>query len=143
MIVMLITLWNLDLSLLYLVVYLFFIFISVSLTGNHTGSKPTNEGSLTVLGLHLTMLPFTKMSFFTDKKEVQKFATAIGYVAHVCSSLCSTLYNQFLHLFHYCSVAYIMDCLKNCHPSFYFRTIKHGLVVLLFMQKRLYFLVAM
>ncbi|OAY28274.1 UV radiation resistance-associated gene protein isoform X1 [Manihot esculenta] len=66
-------------------------FPSTSKSGNHTGSKPTNEGSLTVLGLHLTMLPFTKMSFFTDKKEVQKFATAIGYVAHAVSLIASYL----------------------------------------------------
>lgn len=33
------------------------------------------------------MLPFKKTSFFTDKKEVQRSATALGYVAHVCTFL--------------------------------------------------------
>lgn len=35
------------------------------------------------------MLPFTKMSFFTDKKEVQRSAAALGYVGHVCSMFAS------------------------------------------------------
>ncbi|CAN0875357.1 Vacuolar protein sorting 38 [Linum grandiflorum] len=42
-------------------------------------------------GLHLTMLPFTKMSFFSNKKEVQRSATALGYVAHVVSLVSSYL----------------------------------------------------
>ncbi|XP_021888189.1 UV radiation resistance-associated gene protein-like isoform X2 [Carica papaya] len=53
-----------------------------SFPGNFTRSKPVNQGSLTILGLRLTVLPFTKMSFFTDKKEVQRSSTALGYVAH-------------------------------------------------------------
>ncbi|RVW62338.1 hypothetical protein CK203_063451 [Vitis vinifera] len=53
--------------------------------GNAVGSKPLNEGSLTISGLQLNMLAIKKMSFFTDKKEVQRSATALGYVAHVCS----------------------------------------------------------
>lgn len=60
----------------------FFLFV---LPGSSAGSKPVNQGSLTILGLHLTMLPFKKMSFFSDKREVQRSATALGYVAHVCS----------------------------------------------------------
>ncbi|KAJ6683658.1 hypothetical protein OIU85_007355 [Salix viminalis] len=56
-----------------------------SSTGNYVGSKPVNQGSLTILGVHLTMAPFTKMSFFTDKKEVQRSASALGYVAHAVS----------------------------------------------------------
>ncbi|XP_037492638.1 UV radiation resistance-associated gene protein isoform X2 [Jatropha curcas] len=66
-------------------------FPSTSRSGNYTGSKPVNQGSLTILGLHLSMLPFTKMSFFTDKKEVQKSATALGYVAHAVSLIASYL----------------------------------------------------
>ncbi|KAL8491294.1 hypothetical protein ACS0TY_023068 [Phlomoides rotata] len=46
--------------------------------------KPVDHGTLTISGLHLTVVPFTKMSFFTDKKEVQRSSTALGYVAHVC-----------------------------------------------------------
>ena len=49
------------------------------------GTKPVSQGSVRILGLPFSMAPFTKMSFFTDKKEVQKSATALGYVAHVCS----------------------------------------------------------
>ncbi|KAJ4723212.1 UV radiation resistance-associated protein [Melia azedarach] len=62
-------------------------------SGNKSGSsaKPVNPGSLTILGLHLTMLPFTKMSLFTDKKEVQRSATALGYIAHVVSLIASYL----------------------------------------------------
>ncbi|XP_013631596.1 PREDICTED: UV radiation resistance-associated gene protein-like isoform X3 [Brassica oleracea var. oleracea] len=48
------------------------------------GTKPVSQGSVRILGLPFSMAPFTKMSFFTDKKEVQKSATALGYVAHVC-----------------------------------------------------------
>ncbi|KAJ6860314.1 hypothetical protein NC651_036624 [Populus alba x Populus x berolinensis] len=59
-------------------------FPSSSKSGNYVDSKPVNQGSLTILGLHLTMAPFKKMSFFTDKKEVQRSASALGHVAHVC-----------------------------------------------------------
>ncbi|KAB2067279.1 hypothetical protein ES319_A09G216300v1 [Gossypium barbadense] len=64
---------------------------SSSRLGNSSVSKPINCGTLTILGLHLTMRPFTKMSFFTDKKEVQKSATALGYVAHAVSLIASYL----------------------------------------------------
>ncbi|XP_057959716.1 vacuolar protein sorting 38 isoform X2 [Malania oleifera] len=60
-------------------------FPSSSRSGNSTGSKPLNHGALTISGLQLTMLPFTKMSFFTDKEAVQRSATALGYVAHAVS----------------------------------------------------------
>ncbi|KAH9649653.1 LEA 2 domain-containing protein [Citrus sinensis] len=60
-------------------------------SGNSAASKPVNPGSLTILGLHLTILPFTKMSLFTDKKEVQRSATAMGYIAHVVSLIASYL----------------------------------------------------
>lgn len=60
-------------------------FTSSTRLGNATASKPLDQESLTILGLHLTMLPFTKMSFFTDKKEVQRSATALGYAAHAVS----------------------------------------------------------
>jgi hypothetical protein len=58
-------------------------FTSTSRSANASGSKPLDqEGSLTILGLRLSMLPFTKTSFFTDKKEAQKSSIALGYVAH-------------------------------------------------------------
>lgn len=53
--------------------------------------KPVNQGSLTIQGLHLSMQSFRKMSFFTDKKEIQKSATALGYVAHAVSLIASYL----------------------------------------------------
>ncbi|KAJ0742163.1 putative phosphatidylinositol 3-kinase [Helianthus annuus] len=57
-----------------------------SKSGNPSGMKPLDaSGSLTISGIHLTVLPFKKMSFFTDKKEVQSSATALGYVAHAVS----------------------------------------------------------
>ncbi|KAF8108783.1 hypothetical protein N665_0104s0098 [Sinapis alba] len=55
--------------------------------GSRLGTKPVSQGSVRILGLPFSMAPFTKMSFFTDKKEVQKSATALGYVAHAVSLL--------------------------------------------------------
>ncbi|CAN8285262.1 unnamed protein product [Cochlearia groenlandica] len=49
------------------------------------GTNHTSQGSVTILGLPFSMTPFTKMSFFTEKKDVQKSATALGYVAHAVS----------------------------------------------------------
>ncbi|PKI57592.1 hypothetical protein CRG98_022063 [Punica granatum] len=66
-------------------------FPSSTRSGNSAGSKPVNHESLTILGLQLTMLPFTKMSFFTDKKEVQRSSTALGYVSHAVSLIASYL----------------------------------------------------
>ncbi|CAK9136543.1 unnamed protein product [Ilex paraguariensis] len=66
-------------------------FTSAIRSGNSAGSKPLDQGSLTISGLHLTVLPFTKMSFFADKKEVQRSATALGYVAHAISLIASYL----------------------------------------------------
>lgn len=54
----------------------------VNRSGNSTGSKPLSSGSLAISGLQLTALPLKKMSFFSDKKEIQKSATALGYIAH-------------------------------------------------------------
>ncbi|KAK7359271.1 hypothetical protein VNO77_01224 [Canavalia gladiata] len=62
-----------------------------SLAGTSAGLKPVNQGSLTIHGLHLTMLSFRKMSLFTDKKEIQRSATALGYVAHAVSLVASYL----------------------------------------------------
>ncbi|KAL0366728.1 UNVERIFIED_CONTAM: hypothetical protein Sradi_3562900 [Sesamum radiatum] len=60
-------------------------------SGVPDGSKPVDQGTLTISGLHLTVIPFTKMSFFTDKKEVQRSSTALGYVAHAVSLIASYL----------------------------------------------------
>ncbi|KAG4909157.1 hypothetical protein JHK87_055273 [Glycine soja] len=53
--------------------------------------KPINQGSLTIHGLHLNVLSFRKMSFFTGKKEIQNSATALGYLAHAVSLIASYL----------------------------------------------------
>lgn len=60
-------------------------------SGVPDGSKPVDQGTLTISGLHLTVIPFTKMNFFTDKKEVQRSSTALGYVAHAVSLIASYL----------------------------------------------------
>ncbi|RWR79718.1 UV radiation resistance protein/autophagy-related protein 14 [Cinnamomum micranthum f. kanehirae] len=58
-----------------------------------TSSKTNNPGmsSLTILGLQLTVPPLKKMSFFSDKKEAHKSATALGYVAHAVLLVASYL----------------------------------------------------
>ncbi|XP_010556958.1 PREDICTED: uncharacterized protein LOC104826120 isoform X2 [Tarenaya hassleriana] len=53
--------------------------------GSRFGSKPMSQGTVTILGLPFSMAPFTKMSLFTEKKEAQRSATALGYVAHAVS----------------------------------------------------------
>ncbi|GFP80691.1 uv radiation resistance-associated gene protein [Phtheirospermum japonicum] len=60
-------------------------------SGVPDGSKPVDQATLTISGLHLTVIPFTKMSFFTDKKEIQRSSTALGYVAHAVSLIASYL----------------------------------------------------
>ncbi|KAG6423001.1 hypothetical protein SASPL_113384 [Salvia splendens] len=60
-------------------------------SGVPDGSKPLDQGTLTISGLHLTVVSFTKMSFFTDKKEVRRSSTALGYVAHAVSLIASYL----------------------------------------------------
>lgn len=53
---------------------------------------PRTQRTLTISGLQLSMLPFAQMSFFTDKKQAQKSATALGYVAHAISLTASYLH---------------------------------------------------
>ncbi|KAL3828397.1 hypothetical protein ACJIZ3_017199 [Penstemon smallii] len=66
-------------------------FSSTIKSGVPAGSKPVDQGTLTISGLHLTVIPFTKLSFFSDKKEVQRSSTALGYVAHAVSLVASYL----------------------------------------------------
>nr|XP_017240087.1 PREDICTED: uncharacterized protein LOC108212884 [Daucus carota subsp. sativus] len=65
--------------------------VVVGSTGDPSGPMPPEEGSLTISGLHLSLLPFTKISFFTNSKEVQRSATALGYVAHAVSLVATYL----------------------------------------------------
>ncbi|KAL7124260.1 hypothetical protein ABFS83_14G036800 [Erythranthe nasuta] len=58
-------------------------------SGVPDGSKPVDQGTMTISGLHLTVIPFSKMSLFTDKKELQRSSTALGYVAHAVSLIAS------------------------------------------------------
>ncbi|GLT52333.1 hypothetical protein SLA2020_256810 [Shorea laevis] len=95
-------------------------FPSSSRLGNSTstGSKPVNQGSLTILGLHLTMLPSTKMSFFTDKKEVQRSATALGYAAHAVTLIASYLEVPLRYPLHLsCSRSFIHDYAPSIEPT--------------------------
>ncbi|KAK6122879.1 hypothetical protein DH2020_043405 [Rehmannia glutinosa] len=60
-------------------------------SGVPDGSKPVDQATLTISGLHLTVIPFYEDEFFTDKKEVQRSSTALGYVAHAVSLIASYL----------------------------------------------------
>uniref|UniRef100_A0A803LZC8 UV radiation resistance-associated gene protein n=1 Tax=Chenopodium quinoa TaxID=63459 RepID=A0A803LZC8_CHEQI len=55
-------------------------------------NKSKNQGILTISGAQLNMLPFTQLTFFTDKKQVQRSTTALGYVAHVISLIATYLH---------------------------------------------------
>ncbi|XP_062098444.1 vacuolar protein sorting 38-like [Humulus lupulus] len=66
-------------------------FPNSSKLGLSAGSKPVNPGSLTILGLQLTMIPFKTMSLFSDKKEAQKTSSALGYVGHAVLLIASYL----------------------------------------------------
>ncbi|KMZ70993.1 hypothetical protein ZOSMA_18G00890 [Zostera marina] len=57
-------------------------------SGNHSRISSTNVPesthiSLSILGVQPVIPQLKRMSFFGDKKEAQKSATALGYVAHV------------------------------------------------------------
>ncbi|KAM3756370.1 hypothetical protein ACB098_02G106600 [Castanea mollissima] len=94
------------------------LFPSSSRPGSSAGSKLVNHGSLTILGLHLTMLPFKQMSFFTDKKEVQRSATALGYVAHAVSLIASYLKVPLRYPFRLGgSHSYIIDYSPSIEPT--------------------------
>ncbi|MFS8000449.1 hypothetical protein Hanom_Chr12g01178441 [Helianthus anomalus] len=85
-----------------------------SKSGNPSGVKPLD---LTISGLHLTVLPFKKMSFFTDKKEVQSSATALGYVAHVC--FLTSTYHFFLFSNLKITSKHVFVIVRNVHSTFY------------------------
>lgn len=55
-------------------------------------NKQRSQGTFTITGVQLSMLPFTQTSFFTDKKQVQRSTTALGYVAHAVSLIASYLH---------------------------------------------------
>ncbi|XP_071707513.1 vacuolar protein sorting 38-like [Rutidosis leptorrhynchoides] len=54
--------------------------------------NPKEATSWTILGMHLNARPFTKMNFLTDKIELLRSATALGYIAHAVSLI--TLYME-------------------------------------------------
>ncbi|KAE8076275.1 hypothetical protein FH972_014938 [Carpinus fangiana] len=94
------------------------LFPSSSKSGSSSGSKPVNQGSLTILGLHLTLLPFKKMSFFSDKREVQRSATALGYVAHAASLIASYLKVPLRYPLRLgASHSFIIDCAPSIEPT--------------------------
>ncbi|KAG5588506.1 hypothetical protein H5410_048940 [Solanum commersonii] len=91
-------------------------FNNSSNSGDSAASKPLDHGSLTIAGLHLTV--FTKMSFFTDKKEVQRSATALGYVAHVVTLIASYLQVPLRYPLRFGgSRSYIRDYAPSIEPS--------------------------
>lgn len=93
-------------------------FPSSSRSGNSVGPKPPNLGTLTILGLQLSMLPFKKTSFFTDKKEVQRTATALGCVAHAVSLIASYLQVPLRYPLRLGgSHSYIIDCAPSVEPT--------------------------
>ncbi|KAM0941049.1 putative phosphatidylinositol 3-kinase [Dioscorea sansibarensis] len=51
----------------------------------------SRKSSLTILGQQLTVFPMKKLSFFGDKKEIQRSATVLGYVAHAVLLIASYL----------------------------------------------------
>ena len=75
---------------IYLLLLLLLFGISYNLIGgalfsfseDPVGSQ-SRKSSLTILGQQLTVFPMKKLSFFGDKKEIQRSATVLGYVAHV------------------------------------------------------------
>lgn len=54
-------------------------------------SRQPPMSSLTILGQQLTALPIMKTSFFSDKKEIQRSAIVLGYVAHAVLLIASYL----------------------------------------------------
>lgn len=64
------------------------------------------------------MLPFKQMSFFTDKKEVQRSATALGYVSHAVSLIASYLKVPLRYPFRLGgSHSYIIDYSPSIEPT--------------------------
>ncbi|XBH68989.1 hypothetical protein VPH35_096998 [Triticum aestivum] len=59
---------------------------AVSPNGYQNGQAP-----LAILGLQLSKLSIKKTSYFSDKTEIQKSATLLGYVAHAVSLIASYL----------------------------------------------------
>ncbi|KNA04162.1 hypothetical protein SOVF_202240 [Spinacia oleracea] len=55
-------------------------------------NQSRNQGTLTISGVQLNMLPFTQLTFFTDKKQIQRSTSALGCVAHVISLIASYLH---------------------------------------------------
>ncbi|KAF6151888.1 hypothetical protein GIB67_010462 [Kingdonia uniflora] len=62
-----------------------------SRAGSSARSEHTNSGPLAILGLQLTTFPLKKLGLFSGKKEIQRSATALGYVAHVVLLIASYL----------------------------------------------------
>ncbi|ONK78317.1 uncharacterized protein A4U43_C02F17190 [Asparagus officinalis] len=54
-------------------------------------SKPEQVSPLTISGLQLTAIPLKKMSFFSNKMDIQRSATVLGYIAHAVFLIASYL----------------------------------------------------
>ncbi|KAG0471832.1 hypothetical protein HPP92_016378 [Vanilla planifolia] len=55
-------------------------------------SRPPPASFFTILNQQLTALPLKKASFFADKKEIQRSAVVLGYVAHAVTLIASYMY---------------------------------------------------
>jgi hypothetical protein len=55
-------------------------------SGNAESVLPNGSQNrpLVILGLQLSKLSVKKTGYFSDKTEVQKSSTVLGYAAHVC-----------------------------------------------------------
>ncbi|KAH9621230.1 hypothetical protein KSS87_016411 [Heliosperma pusillum] len=71
-------------------------FPNCSTSGTSGGSvdeyRKKNRGNLTISGVQLSMIPFSQMTLFTDKNQMQKSTTALGYVAHAITLIASYLH---------------------------------------------------
>ncbi|XP_062109191.1 vacuolar protein sorting 38 [Humulus lupulus] len=93
-------------------------FPNSSKLGLSAGTKPVNPGSLAILGLQLTMVPFKTMSLFSDKKEAQKTSSALGYVGHAVQLIASYLKVPLRYPVRFGgSRSYIIDYAPSAEPT--------------------------
>ncbi|KAL9232773.1 hypothetical protein vseg_007843 [Gypsophila vaccaria] len=80
--------------------------------------RKKNPGTLSISGVQLSMRPFTQMSLFTDKNQIQKSTSALGYVAHAVSLIALYLHVPLRYPVRLGgSHSYIKDCAPFFEPS--------------------------
>ncbi|KAK9671488.1 hypothetical protein RND81_12G033100 [Saponaria officinalis] len=86
--------------------------------GSVDEDRKKNPGMLSILGVQLSMRPFTQMSLFTDKNQIQKSTSALGFVAHAISLLALYLHVPLRYPLRLGgSHSYIKDCAPFFEPS--------------------------